>query len=196
MPDSAGQAVYNKMQHFYQKIATWPESDPLKLFSFIISKSKEGQFVEIGSWMGCSAVCMAVEIINSNKPIKLHCVDHWKGSPEHQKSHPPEFFNSLLEKFKKNITPVQSVIEIHQMESTQASKLFKDNSLQFVYIDANHSYESVTQDILHWLPKVKCGGFIGGDDFNLKTVRKSVEDNLLGFNTIGEYWFFHKLKIY
>lgn len=183
------------MEHFYKEIATWPDSDPLKLFSFIISKSKSGEFVEIGSWMGCSAVCMAVEIINANKPIKIHCIDHWKGSPEHQ-SYPSEVLNSLFSEFKKNIIPVRSVIEIHQMQSTEASMLFEDNSLQFVYIDANHSYESVTQDILHWLPKVKRNGFIGGDDFNLQGVRRSVEENLLGFSTIGEYWYFQKLKIH
>lgn len=184
------------MQHFYKDIATWPDSDPLKLFSFIISKSKNGSFVEVGSWMGCSAVCMAVEIINSNKNIQIHCIDHWKGSPEHHETYSVEFLDSLFSEFKKNIEPVKSLIQIHRMESIEASELFENNSLQFVYIDANHSYESVVQDILSWMPKVRTGGFIGGDDFNLDGVRKAVEENLIGFKTIGEYWYFHNCKTF
>jgi hypothetical protein len=34
-----------------------------------------------------------------------------------------------------------------------------------VYIDASHEYEYVKQDILNWLPKVKLGGIICGDDY-------------------------------
>jgi hypothetical protein len=37
--------------------------------------------------------------------------------------------------------------------------------LHFVYIDANHSYESVQQDIASWWPKVRSKGIIGGHDF-------------------------------
>ena len=39
--------------------------------------------MEVGSFLGKSAVFMAVEIINSGKRIKFDCIDHWKGSEEH-----------------------------------------------------------------------------------------------------------------
>ena len=34
-----------------------------------------------------------------------------------------------------------------------------------MYIDASHEYEYVIEDIKHWLPKVKKGGIICGDDY-------------------------------
>jgi predicted O-methyltransferase YrrM len=41
-----------------------------------------------------------------------------------------------------------------------------DGSLDFVFIDADHDYEPVRQDIAHWTPKVKTGGWVGGHDFH------------------------------
>lgn len=39
-----------------------------------------------------------------------------------------------------------------------------DGSLDFVYIDGNHSEEYVRQDIRLWWPKVKIGGMLAGHD--------------------------------
>ncbi len=50
-------------------------------------------------------------------------------------------------------------------KSKEAVKEFKDESLDFVYIDANHNYEFVKEDIELWYPKVKIGGIIGGHDY-------------------------------
>ena len=41
-----------------------------------------------------------------------------------------------------------------------------DNSLDFVFIDANHNYAYVLEDIKLWTPKVKAGGIVGGHDYN------------------------------
>jgi len=49
--------------------------------------------------------------------------------------------------------------------SNNAVKDFEDKSLDFVYIDGNHTYEFVKQDILNYYPKLKIGGVMGGDDY-------------------------------
>lgn len=49
--------------------------------------------------------------------------------------------------------------------SEQASKMFADESLDFVYLDANHNPENITQDIGLWWPKVKPGAVFGGHDY-------------------------------
>ena len=42
----------------------------------------------------------------------------------------------------------------------------KDNSLDAIFIDADHSYNSVKQDLHFWWNKVRIGGWILGDDYN------------------------------
>ena len=49
-----------------------------------------------------------------------------------------------------------------------ASRNVYNSTLDFVFIDADHSYLGVKQDISHWRSKVKPGGWLGGHDYNRK----------------------------
>lgn len=42
---------------------------------------------------------------------------------------------------------------------------FGKEYFDWVYIDADHSYASVLEDLQHWYPQVKKGGFLCGDDY-------------------------------
>ena len=52
------------------------------------------------------------------------------------------------------------------MSSTDAAKLYQDESIDFVFIDAEHDERSVYTDISAWWPKIKKGGILGGDDYS------------------------------
>lgn len=54
----------------------------------------------------------------------------------------------------------------------EASLLVPDGSLDFIFIDANHSYEGVAQDLRDWVPKVKLGGIISGHDYTTLAHRR------------------------
>lgn len=69
----------------------------------------------------------------------------------------PETLNNL-----KNYT---DRIEIINGFSPQYSVNFQDNFFDFIYIDANHSYEYVKQDLIAWFSKLKVGGIFAGDDY-------------------------------
>lgn len=87
--------------------------------------------------------------------------------------------------------------EMIRMTSADAAKLFKNNELDFVFIDADHSYESAKEDITLWYRKVRSGGIIGGDDYatHWPGVPKAVDEFFgklglkinLGVDTIGDY---------
>lgn len=55
-----------------------------------------------------------------------------------------------------------------EMTTHHASRVILDRSLDFVFIDADHSYGAVRQDIKDWKPKVKPGGWLGGHDYSRK----------------------------
>lgn len=56
-------------------------------------------------------------------------------------------------------------VYILRMFSIEAAKLFVDHSLDFVYIDANHEFGSIKEDIVTWLPKIRKGGVLSGHDY-------------------------------
>jgi hypothetical protein len=78
------------------------------------------------------------------------------------------------------------------MTSLEAAKLYPDNSLDFVLIDASHDYPSVHADILAWLPKVKSGGILAGDDLPWFGVKRAVDELLPGYKNCRAYWVFNK----
>ena len=52
-----------------------------------------------------------------------------------------------------------------RMKTTEAAKVTEDNSVDFIYVDAGHTYEAVMEDLEAWWSKVKVGGIIAGDDY-------------------------------
>jgi hypothetical protein len=68
----------------------------------------------------------------------------------------------------QNSLPTQTTIrgmdhhKTIQTSSEEASKLFKDQTIDFVYIDGDHTYKGCKSDISLWWPKVKIGGIISG----------------------------------
>ena len=153
------------MEHFYEKINGW--FDFPKLYRHAVETSlNDAHFVEVGSWLGKSSSFLAVEICNSGKNIKLDCIDTWKGSDEESHKKTTEIINNTLyESFLLNIHPVKHIINPIRNTSKQASYLYKDNSLDFVFLDASHDYESVKEDLNAWYPKLKPGCYFSGHDF-------------------------------
>lgn len=174
------------MNHFHHEIQGWCNFE--SLYQEMVSLAEtNSHFVEIGAWKGRSTAFMCVEIINSDKNIRFDCIDTWQGSHEHQRG---EMFEdedaingTLFQTFSKNLSPVKGYYFPIRMPSIEASKFYEDESLDFVFIDAAHDYESVKQDIETWLPKVKPGKFLGGDDYNIIGVREAVHSTL-GFKIV------------
>ena len=120
---------------------------------------------------------MGVEIINSGKQIDFYTIDNFQGE-----STEPLTNLELYRQFIRNITPIRDVVIPIVGRSDDASHLFVDKSVDFVFIDAAHTYNEVHNDILAWLPKVKSGGFIGGHDYDPAhdQVRAAVDDIFKG----------------
>jgi len=165
------------MEHFHYKLPGWFTYP--NLYSYMASTYKTGRFVEVGSFQGNSAAFMAVEIINAESNVKLDCIDVWNYftiGGLHLKN--PEKYpeNLVYSLFLKNIEPVKHIVTPYRMESVKAASMYENNSLEFVFIDANHEYEAVVADLNAWYPKVKKGGHIAGHDYiSDERVKKAVD---------------------
>lgn len=107
-----------------------------------------------------------------NPELKLYCIDAW-GLLDKKKSM-EDFHLKMYERAKRKLAPHNAVLI--REPSIEAAKRFDNDSLDFVYIDATHSYECVKTDILTWVPKIKSGGIVSGHDYNLTDVRRAVDE--------------------
>lgn len=123
-----------------------------------------GKIVEVGSWKGRSTAFLLVEAWNKSPKIEIYAVDTWLGSQEHIDVDSVKN-GTLYDEFMANVKPVSRQLVPLRMTSIQGSNFFPDQSLDSVFIDAAHDYESVRADIAAWLPKVKKGGIIAGHDY-------------------------------
>ena len=99
----------------------------------------------------------------------------------------------MKKRFQKN-----SNVEIIRKNSEDASKLFPDNHFDFIYLDGDHSYESVKMDLNHWHPKLKKYGVMCGDDFGhisssgvIEAVQEFSFQKKLIIQTVGDQQFWY-----
>ncbi len=125
-----------------------------------------GICVEIGTWEGG----FTEHILAKENVSKIYCVDPYKHFinneyPDGMNSLTQEEFDKKYETCYLNLTSkFNSKVEFIRKTSIEASYQFADESLDFVYIDGNHDYKYVLEDLKTWYPKVKKGGYICGDD--------------------------------
>ena len=170
------------MEHFYESIPGWFSYD--YLYRDAVERASDGAlFVEIGSFKGRSTAFMCVEIANSGKQIKFDCIDpqqllsHYAESAKDQ----PEVFEGYNStEFHNRLQPVAGYYNLIQETSDSAFNRYADHSIDFLMIDGDHSYEAVKKDIINFLPKMKSGGVIVGDDAFVIDIQRAARDAVEG----------------
>lgn len=127
---------------------------------------------EIGTWKAD----FSERILEITQPEKLYLIDPYKFFGEYKKAKfggkaqgqekMDEIFDDVFNRFSKEIGSGQ--IEIFRDTSIDGMNKIKDNALDWVYIDGNHTYDFVKGDLNEAWKKVKVNGFITGDDYGLE----------------------------
>lgn len=131
----------------------------------------EATLVEVGVWRGA----LAARLLDARPRLQLVLVDPWLsgannpawGASGAQLADCPQaemeaIYHGVLE----IVRPHGDRVRMLRMPSVAASTEVADGSCDAVFIDADHSREAVTADILAWWPKVRAGGWIGGHDYD------------------------------
>jgi hypothetical protein len=113
-------------------------------------------------------------------------VDIWEPQPEQEavrdaggRSYQQHPLNRYYADLKKRVPPGR----LMRMRTDEAARKFKDETLDFVFIDADHTSEGVRADIENWLPKVKRGGAVMGHDLHFPSVKSVVDEMLPKYET-------------
>jgi hypothetical protein len=124
-----------------------------------------GYGVEIGTHRGVFAKIL----LSKWKGKRLHCIDPWENLPgyEYQAKFLDGGGKSREDDYRacvENLKDYRSKCTFTKATSMEVVQDFGDETLDFAYIDGDHSYQAVKTDLEGWWPKLKLGGVLAGHD--------------------------------
>lgn len=151
----------------------WQGLNDLCIFIKSRISNSDLNIIEIGSYCGASTEIFASHFPNS----KINSVDPWESYVEDcskydlnqqalELKEAEQIFDKLLVKYPNIIK--------NKISSVEFSKTIKDESVDIIYIDGNHQYSSVIEDLRVWFPKIKKNGMMTGHDGSWESVNRAL----------------------
>jgi hypothetical protein len=132
--------------------------------------TKGGVCIEVGVWRGN----FSRQILDIVNPLHLALIDPWQHFEDGDKTEAfsgrtqeqrfEDIYTEVCEKMSTEIESGQ--VSIMREMSGTALRQFEDQSIDFAYIDGDHSYEGVCADLENLFPKMKDEGIIAFDDYH------------------------------
>lgn len=160
-----------------------PYDDIVFLSSLVRTLDQRQEAIEVGSWAGASAFCLSTAF------ERLFCIDTWRGAGDNL----GEIARGLpdmepLRVFCRNLQP-ELFRSIFPVVGTSLfwAKIWP-RPVDFIYIDADHEYLSIKEDMEIWSKHVRPGGIIAGHDAKIyeKTVGRAACE--FGAHIEGNIW--------
>lgn len=114
-----------------------------------------------GAEIGTARGLFAEALCQAHPDLELFCIDPWKNYPGYR-----DFQGTMDKNYQEakiRLSPYSCRL-IRQLSLTAVNK-FKNESLDFVYLDGNHNFPHVVNDLWQWSKKVRPGGIIAGHDY-------------------------------
>lgn len=144
------------------------------------------QGAELGVWDGR----LSWRLLTACPQLTLYMVDRWASVPD---NHPYRSSGAAMADFDQHAYDAAKLAAIAatqfaddravflQAETVEAADRIEDGSLDFVFIDADHSYQACSADLEAWYPKVRVGGIVGGHDWEAHNQLSGVAEAVEGF---------------
>jgi SAM-dependent methyltransferase len=161
---------------------SWPDLYYSKV-QFLLRTHSPKVFVEVGVAYGYHAM----HILETNSHLNYIGIDPY--IPDYDVKDP---FSRDVSKLFPSPTPAQSMNRLHDAvlrnletfsgraklireTSQEAARKFSTNSVDMVFVDANHTFDQALADIRIWFTKLQPGGILVGDDWDWLEVRRAAE---------------------
>lgn len=149
-------------------------TDRYDLWTNIINQRAPKSVAEVGVWKGD----FAAEVLKKCPSIeKYYMIDPWTQLPDWNKP-----FNvtsrEFTEVYEEAIEKTEFAAKKRHILRGRTKDIIADienDSLDFVYIDGDHTLRGITLDLILIIPKIKSGGLIAGDDFKLSPRQHSTD---------------------
>jgi hypothetical protein len=127
---------------------------------------------KVGAEIGVEQGRYSEVLLRANPGLKLFCVDAWARYSKYRDHVSQEKLDGFCRATEERLKQFDAVLV--RAYSADAARQFRKDSLDFVYIDANHSLPFVIQDIHLWSEKVRPGGIVAGHDY-IRYVREQIQ---------------------
>jgi hypothetical protein len=169
----------NGIEHFYKDVPGYFD------FEDVYREAVEwlpdgGTFVEVGCWQGMSLAYFLVEANKSGKNLKVFGCDHFRGSVNDGPLLHEAGIKSIAGHCFHNLRRAGYPYAMINADSVTGATFFADCSIDYLFVDGSHDYQSVRDDLAAWMPKVRPGGIVAGHDFNQPAVERAVREAFPG----------------
>lgn len=168
----------NNSLEYKNEIEGW--MSPVELDWLYKTAKTMDSVAEIGSWKGKSTHALL-----SGCKGTVTAIDHFKGSKGEEKAHAEAKDRDIFADFLANVGSFKN-LKVFKRKSLAAVNKFADKSVDMVFIDGEHTYEAVRDDIRAWTPKAR--KLVCGHDYNLPEVKQAVQEAFGEVDTAGSIW--------
>jgi hypothetical protein len=140
----------------------------------------------IGAELGAHAGKFTEQLLLAFPRLTMYAIDSWCIRPMYETYD----FPTVRSQFDKRTRRFGDRVRVLHMETVAAADHVQP--LDFVFIDADHSYEAVAADIDAWLPKIRAGGLISGHDYGhsrFPGVKRAVDERLTVQTADDHVWY-------
>lgn len=135
---------------------------------YVLKRMPKGAVcAEIGVWKGD----FSRSILEVTEPKELHLVDPWTFQDEY----PDRMYGGKVAKSQRDMDAIyesvrsrfssEDAVRLHRGSSREVMKKFDSEMFDWIYVDGNHYYDHVLEDLRMSYEKLKPGGVIVGDDY-------------------------------
>ncbi len=162
------QYTRNRKEHFINGVTRWISEEVALFFYRVADRLGPGNYVELGCYKGASAICMAQGIKDYNVDARVITVDAFDGEalkPKYAGTFSIETVRRTFEGLKLDhiITPIKGL-------TSKVAPQYNATEINFLFIDADHSYEECKADFEAWSFLVRSGGEVAFHDTNQEAV--------------------------
>ena len=160
-----------------------------------MGKHKQRRWIAVATRVSAGAIGAEVGVYDGRMSkalfmlipaLRLYMVDRWSEYTKEQIDGDPGATMTRygrkvwkgIEAQARAVAGANAGATIIKGDSVEAAATIADASLDFVFIDGDHSYEGVKRDIEAWMPKVKPGGWLMGHDYPQRAGVKRAVDEL------------------
>lgn len=149
----------------------WFHVGDIKMYRNLVEMVPNGgTIIELGVWKGRS-LCSVADIIK-RKNLTVYAVDTFEGTKDEEDVHADAKVADIKKVFEDNVNRYGFEVELYHMTTSEAAKKIKEK-FDLIFIDADHTFEGISEDLENWIPK--CKGIIAGHDYELDGIRKAVK---------------------